>query len=389
MIEYRLATEQQKEIAQMARNILDKELAPRLKELERANDGRGMFPLDVAKTLAASGLYATDIPEEWGGLGLDLVSTCVMAEEMAKVDAGFAFNFVSAGIYFPFILRSGLSREGKQDWADRLLAGEAWGSLCLTEPEAGSDTSAVRTTAVKDGDEWVLNGRKCFVTGGYQADHYFVVAWNDKSKSQGKGMTMFLVERDRPGVSVGGLEDKLGLKLSETCDLVLDDVRVPEDHVIGEVGKGMRETLSLLHITRCYVMSFCLGIAQSALDCATQYAQVRKTWNKPIVDHQGLGFLLADMQIRTEASRGMLYYVASCIKDGQDTGSLTSCVKAFVSDSTMQTTLDAVQVLGGYGYMKEYPVEKLMRDAKIFQIFDGTNQIQRMLIARDLAKKEF
>lgn len=389
MVEYLLATDEQKEIAALAKDILDKELAPRIHDLEKANDGRGEFPMDVAKTLAKAGLYACDIPEEWGGLGFDLVTTCVMAEEMAKVDAGFAFNFVSSGIYFPLILRSGLSREEKQKWADRLIAGEAWGSFCTTESCAGSDTSAIRTTAVQDGDEWVINGSKCFVTGGKQADHYFVIAWTDKTKSQGKGMTMFLVERDRPGVQVGRLEDKMGLKLSETCDMIFDNVRVPADHIVGQIGAGMREGLSLLHMTRCYSMSFNLGLAQAALDCATKYAQERQTWNQPIIKHEGLGFLLADMKVRTDASRSLLYYVANCVKDGKDVGTLTSCVKVFVSDSTMQTTLDAIQVLGGYGYMKDYPVEKLARDAKIFQIFDGTNQIQRMLIARELAKKQF
>lgn len=388
MVEYLLATEEQKQIAELAGRIVARELAPQLETLEHANEGRGAFSKDVARTLAKAGFASVSIPKKWGGLELDLTTICLIGEEMAKIDAGFAFNFLSIGLNWKFLEQTGLSDEEKRRYADGYHSGERMSAFCLTEAQAGSDTSRVATTAYQDGDEWVINGRKCFVTGGYSADHYFVVAWTDKTKSQGKGMTMFLVERERPGVSVGKLENKMGLKTSETCDVIFDEVRVPTDHVVGTVGRGLIVSLGHLHVSRCYAMSFALGIADAAIDYAVKYAQERETWGKPVIQHQGLGFLLADMKMRTDASRALLYQTAAAVDRGLDIGTLSSSVKAYVSDCTMQTTTDAVQVLGGYGYMKDYPVEKLMRDAKIFQIFDGTNQIQRWLIARDLEKKK-
>lgn len=387
MIEYLLATDEQRELAETAGRILARELGPRLGELEAANGGLGMYPMDVANVLSDAGYHGLNIPEEWGGLGLDIVSLCLICEEMSKVDAGFAFNYINSGLYFNYLVESHLSREEKQAYADRILAGKSSGAFCLTESFSGNDPSMNRTAAVKDGDGWVINGTKCFVTNGNQADHYFVIAWTDKEKGLGKGMTMFLVERER-GVQIGKLERKMGFKLSETCDVIFDHVRVPDDHVCGAVGEGFRLGLSNVAQSRATGMSFNLGIAQAALDHAAKYALERVTWGKPIIDHEGHGFLLADMKARTDASRAMVYYAAECIKKGIDISSLTSTTKFFVSDATMQTTTDAVQALGGYGYMHDYPVEKLMRDAKVFQIFDGTNQVNRWNAAKWI-KKEY
>ena len=386
MLEYPFATEEQKELANMARSILEKELAPRLHELEQANDGKGEFPLDVFKTMAEAGYTGMLVPEKYGGLGFDNVTKCLIYEEMAKVDAGFTFNFNGAIANFKYIEMSHISEEEKQAWADRYIAGEARGACCITEPDAGSDAAGMKTTAVKDGNEWVLNGRKCFVTDGPVADHFVIFAWTDKSQSTGKGITAFFVEKER-GVQVGAVENKMGIKLSCTSDIILDNVRVPEDHVIGEVGRGFKYAMQDLDMARICGMVYCLGISQTAIDEATKYAKVRKQFGKRIIDHEGLAFLLADMEIRTDAARALLYQSARCLDEGKPIGSLSSATKVFVSESCVQTAIDGIQALGGYGYMKDYPMEKLLRDAKIFTIFDGTNQIQRMIVGRYLDKK--
>lgn len=388
MVNYIFATEEQKELAAEARRILEKELRPRIEELEHGDNGLGTFPLDVMRAMADVGYYGMNIPEEWGGLGMDLVTQAVIVEEMCKVEAGFAFSFFNGGNYFPFILKTKMSHEEKQMWADRILAGEAIGSFALTEPQAGSDASAIRTTAAKDGNEWVINGTKSFITNAPIADHFLIVAWTDKTKSAGKGISMFFVEKGR-GVQIGKKERKMGMKLSETAEVILDNVRVPEDHMVDEAGTGFKIALELLNADgRIFDAVGALGIAQAAIDHAVEYAKTRRQFGKRIIDHEGLAFLIADMSIRTEASRALLYQTAEAITRGLPTGHLTSSVKAMVTDSAMQTVVDAIQVLGGYGYSQEYPVEKLMRDAKVYQIFGGTNQIQRQIIARDLAGRD-
>jgi alkylation response protein AidB-like acyl-CoA dehydrogenase len=389
MVEYLLATDDQKTMAENARKILEKELPfKRLEELEKADEGRGQYPLDVHKTMAEKGYCGMNIPEEWGGLGLDVVTLALIFEQMAKVDAGFTFSFSNAGGFFPLIAQTGISKQEKQKWADNIMAGDSIGAFAITEAEAGSDATAMRTTAVKKGHEWVINGTKCFISNGPIADHFIVAAWDDKTKRASQGITAFFVEKDR-GVQVGKKENKMGLKLSETSEIILDNVSVPEDHVIGEVGHGFVKALATISGEgRGVGMSYPLGLAQAALDYAIDYAKERRQFGKRIIDHQGLGFLIADMQARTDVSRAMLYYTLNCLKAGINIGRLSSVLKVTISDNTMQTTVDAVQVLGGYGYMKDYPVEKFMRDAKIFQIFSGSNQIQRNTIAKSLAGKD-
>ena len=388
MVNYLLATDEQKELANGAREILERELKPQIEVLEHADGGRGQYPLDVHEKLAAAGYFGMNIPEVWGGLGLDIVTQALIAEEMAKVDAGFTFSFYNMGTYFPMIEKSGLTDAEKQDWADRIMSGEARGCFCITEADAGSDATAMRTTAVKEGDEWVISGTKCFASNAPVSNYFLVAAWTNKEARASEGITFFLVEKER-GVQIGKKENKMGLKLSETSDVIFDEVRVPEDHVIGEVGKGLALSLKLIsNEGRAIGMSFNLGLAQAALDTAVDYAKERRQFKKRIIDHEGLSFMIADMKARTEASRGLLYYTLSAMRDGKDAGTMGSVCKMYISDCTMQTTVDAVQVLGGYGYMKDYPVEKYMRDAKIFQIFSGTNQIQRRTIARALAGKD-
>ena len=389
MVNYLKATEEQKEYAAMVREILEKELKPHLEEYEHANDGLGQYPMEVHKKLAEAGFYALNIPEEYGGMNMDMVTRCVIMEEIAQVDAAFAFDFYNGGTFFPEILATKIPEAEKRMWAEKHLSGEAIGAFCVTEADAGSDAAAMKTKAVKDGDEWVINGSKCFISRGPIANFFLVAAWTDKTKKASQGVTFFFIEGDRPGIIRGKQENKMGMKLAMTSDVVFEDVRVPEDHVIGEVGKGFGHSMSVIGAEgRLFGASYALGMAQSALDQAIAYAKERRTWGKRIIDHEGLGFLIADMRIRTEASRAILYGACEAVDQGYPVGDISNCVKVFISDSAMQTTTDAVQVLGGYGYMKEYGVEKLMRDTKIFQIFSGTNQIIRRTIAKNIAGRD-
>lgn len=387
MVNYVMATKEQIEFATTARKIIEKELLPKLDEYQHADGGHGVFPIEVKDKLAEAGYQGMGIPEEYGGLGLDLVTQVIIVEEMSKVEAGFAFSAFNGGNYFPMILKTGMSDEVKQEWADRLMEG-SMGAFALTEPSAGSDAAAIRTTAVKDGNEWVLNGTKCFITNAPVADFFIIIAWTDKKERPSRGITAFFVEKER-GVKIGKKELKMGLKLSETSEVILEDVRVPEDHVIGEVGRGFAEALGMLNAEgRLFDAVVSLGIGQAALDAAVEYAKTRRQFGKRIIDHQGLGFLIADMEIRMNAARALLYQTAEAMQAGKPTHHLTSSVKTFVTDTVMQVTTDAVQVFGGYGYSQEYPVEKYMRDAKIFQIFGGSNQIQRKIIYQDMAGKD-
>ncbi len=258
------------------------------------------------------------------------------------------------------------------------------GAVALREPDAGSDAGNPRTIAVRDGDEYVINGRKCFITSGGLADVYTVFATMDRSQGT-RAITCFIIEKDRPGVFVGKEEDKMGMVLSNTADLVFEDVRIPVKNRVGEEGEGFKIAMKCLDRSRGVNSYGALGICQRALDESIAYAKLRKTFGKPIIAHQGIGFMLADMEIATTASRALLWHCARMIDEGVYDTKLGSVAKAFISDSAVKVATDAVQILGGYGYSREYPVEKLMRDAKLWQIFEGTNQIQRMVIAGSLA----
>lgn len=376
-----LLTAEQQEFAALAAEIVKKELSPRVAELDRT----GEFPMDVMDALREAGFYGMGIPEQYGGLGLDVTTQMAIYEEIAKVDAGFSFNFALASGEFGLLETAGAPEALKRYYAEKILSGSIC-SFCLTEAQAGSDAANIRTTAVRDGDEYVLNGTKCFITNGALADMYIVFAYTDKSKGT-KGISAFLVEK-KHGVKVGKTEDKMGLKLSITSELIFDNVRVPASNLIGEEGRGFIYAMKALEKGRVTTMVHALGIAQAAMDIALDYARVRQTFGKPIIRHQGLAFLLADMQKRIDAARAMLYYSAAVIDRGLPLGTLSPDTKIFVSETAMSVTTDAVQVLGGYGYMKEYPVEKLMRDAKVFSIFEGTNQINLMVSSGILERQQ-
>lgn len=383
MVNYLLAQDEQRELAKGARDILDAQLAPRVLELDKS----GTFPLDVFHVLADAGYHGLDIPEKWGGLGLDKKTACLVYEEMAKVDGGFSLSFAISAKQWTKVAATHWSDDEKRAFIEKIIAGEKIGAFCLTEPDAGSDASACTANAVQDGDDWIINGRKTFITNGPIADYFLVIVWTDKSKSSGKGMTQFFVDAKTPGVSIGKAEDKMGLRLSATSDVIFEDVRVPSKNVVGDIGKGLVFGMQELAAARITNMCHVLGIAQAALDYAVDFSKVRKTFGKRIADHQGFGFMLADMQFKLDAARALLYYGLDCAAAGLDVGTLSPSAKVVCSENAMAICLDAIQALGGYGYMREYPVEKLARDAKSFAIFEGTNQIQRMTCAKLLVGK--
>ncbi len=388
-VEYLLATEEQREFAELTGSICEKELAPRIEELEKANDGRGQYPMDQHKKLAEAGICGLNIPEAWGGMGMGYVSRGLIYEEMSKTDIGFAFSQRGATEKGDFVLDSHLPDAEKKQWIDGILAGDVVGAFAHTEPNAGSDANNIFTTAVKDGDEWVINGSKCFITNAPIADFYKVVAVTDKEKGPKGGISAFFVERDRLGVSPGLPEMKMGLKLSPTSTVSFEDVRVPEDHLIGKLGwamKGEGGNAAMWAGSRPYLIAFAVGAAQRAVDICKKYSKERVTFKKRIVDHQAVGFQIADMQMRVDMVRNMVYTNLEAADRGIDIGRYSPGCKAVGAEVCQQVAWDAIQVLGGYGYMKEYGLEKIARDCRIFSIFDGSSEIMREIVRRQISR---
>ncbi|WP_315524493.1 acyl-CoA dehydrogenase family protein [Pseudoramibacter alactolyticus] len=376
-----ILTDEQKDLVAVAKDFAERELAPVVEEC----DAKGEFPMDVYKKFVEQGFSTMFIPEAYGGIGAGALDLVLVNEQFAKVDAGFIVSATTAEFGVTPLRIAGTEEQIKY-YFERVMDGQL-GAFCLTEADAGSDASATRTTAVRDGDDYILNGSKCFISSGGIADMFTVFAVTDKEKGA-HGISCFLVEKEREGVGIGKEENKMGLRLSNTTSLSFDDVRVPAKNLIGEEGQGFMIAMQSLDRSRGVNSYGCLGIAERAIDEATKYAMVRRTFGKPIIKNQGISFMLADMEIQTTAARTLLYHCADMIdKTGQYDTRLGSVTKTFVSDVAMKVTADAVQILGGYGYSKEYPVEKLMRDAKIFQIFEGTNQIQRMVIGREMQRR--
>lgn len=372
-----IMTEEQRELVKMVRDFAQKEVKPRAAEF----DATGEFPLELLKKTFDMGLHMLEFPEEVGGMGLDFQTTAMMFEELAKADAGFAISLVTTFVAFRTVMQSG-TEEQKQLFVDKIPPG-GFGAFCLTEPDAGSDAGAMRGTAVRDGDEYVINANKCFITTGQYADIYVVMASTDKSKGS-RGISAFIVEKDRPGITVGKHENKLGLRLSNTCNVSFDDVRVPVSHRIGAEGEGLKSALGALNISRAFVGTLAVGICQAAIDECLKYVQERKQFGRPIADFQLVQGMLADMEIQTEAARQLVQYAMRLIDNGMDVVKAGAITKCFCGDTVVKVTTDAIQVFGGYGVSREYPVEKLFRDSKVFQIFEGTNQIQRLTIAKEL-----
>ena len=375
---HHILTGEQLDLQAFARDFAAKELAPVVKECDR----KGEFPMEVFRKFCEVGFNSMFLPEAYGGQGLGAMDMVLVYEEFAKVDAGFICSASTGEFGIEPILVAG-TEEQKKYYMDFILQG-GLGAFALTEPNAGSDAAATRTTAVRDGDDYILNGRKCFITSGPVANVYSVFATVDPSLGT-KGISCFIVERDRPGVSVGKDEDKMGMRLSCTSDVIFEDVRIPAKNLVCAEGKGFGLAMKCLDRSRGVNSYGALGIAQRALDEAVAYAKQRKTFGRPIIGHQGVQFLMADMEIDVTTARALLWQCAQMVDKGVFDTKLGSVTKTFLSEMAMRVTTSAVQVLGGYGYSREYPVEKLMRDAKLWSIFEGTNQIQRMVISGCLA----
>lgn len=372
-------SEEHQAIREAVREVCDAKVAP----YAALVDEEARYPHEAAAALLASDFHAPHVPEEYGGAGADALATVLVIEEVARA-------CVSSSL-IPAVNKLGSlpvqlagSEELKKHYLGALARGEGGFSYCLSEPEAGSDAASMRTKAVREGDEWVLNGTKRWITNAGESEFYTVLAVTDPDKRT-RGITAFVVEKSDEGVSFGAPEKKLGIKGSPTREVYLDNVRIPADRMIGEEGQGFEIAMRTLDHTRVTIAAQAVGVAQGALDYALEYAKERQQFGKSIADFQGLQFLLADMGMKVEAARQMTYAAAGRSERGDD--DLTffgAAAKCFASDVAMEVTVNAVQVLGGYGYTRDYPVERMMRDAKITQIYEGTNQVQRIVMARQL-----
>src|SRR6185503_8782139 len=371
--------EELRDFRELVRRLAQERIAPRAAEI----DETGEYPWDIRELLGEHDILGLPFPTEYGGTGTGTLMQQIAVEEIAKACASSALILMVQELGTLPIQLFGTD-ELKQRLLPRCAAGEWSPAFALSEPEAGSDPAAMRSTAVRDGDEWVVNGAKNWITNSGIADFYVVFAVTDR---ESRRITAFVVEKDRPGFSIAGLEHKLGIKGSPTGSPVFEDVRVPDENVIGEVGRGLSVALGTLERTRLGAAAQAVGIAQGATDYAVEYAKERVAFGKPIIELQGIQFKLADMATRTAAARELLYTACAKVDRGDpDRGQYSSMAKLFASDTAMDVTVEGVQVLGGYGYVTEYPLERMMRDAKITQIYEGTNEIQRVVIARSLSR---
>ncbi|MFQ5700451.1 MAG: acyl-CoA dehydrogenase [Acidobacteriota bacterium] len=374
-------SEEQQLIKASVREFAVAEIAPHAAEIDRTRE----FPRDNYRKCAALNLTGMMVDEAFGGAGLDTISYVIAVEELSRACASTGVILsVNNSLYCDPIQRYG-TPEQKKRWLAPFARGEKLGCYCLTEPHSGSDASSLRTTAVRDGDGWVLNGSKVFVTNGVAADTAVVYATHDRSAGH-RGVTAFLVDADTPGYSIGKHETKMGITASGSVEIVLADVRVGDDHRLGDVGAGFKVALSTLDGGRIGIAAQAVGIAQSALDHALAYSKEREAFGKPISQLQAIQFKLADMATRIEASRQLTYRAAAAKDSGRRYSSEAAMAKLFASEVCVDASREAVQIFGGYGYINEYPVERIYRDAKICEIYEGTSEIQRLVIASNLLK---
>ena len=367
-----------KELRASVRALSEKEIAPHA----QAVDEDHRFPQEAKEALLKSGLYAAHVPTEFGGDGADALATVIIIEEVARAcGSSSLIPAVNKLGSMPLIL--GGNHEQKQRWLPRLVKGEGF-SYCLSESEAGSDASAMRTKVERSGDGWVLNGSKKWITNAGESELYSVIAQSDPSNGT-KGVTAFVVEKSDPGVSFGAPEKKMGMRGSPTREVYFDNVQLSDDRRISEVGQGFALAMNTLDHTRITIAAQAIGLAQGAFDVATKYAHERHQFGKPIFDFQAVQFMLADMAMNIEAARLLTYSAAIKSENNEkDLRFFSAASKCFASDIAMKVTQDAIQVLGGYGYVTDYPVERMMRDTKLTQIYEGTNQIQRIVMSRNL-----
>jgi acyl-CoA dehydrogenase len=371
-------TDEQKDIRQLAHDFAEREIRPKAWDYDRD----GTFPRDVIEKAWEVGLMNSHIPEEYGGPGLDYLTGCLIEEELGWGCSGIGTSLMCNGLAGAPVLIGG-SDEVKREYMGMLTEEPKLASFCLTEPDAGSDVSAMRTTAVKKGDKYVLNGTKCFITNGSHASWYTVYAKTDKEAGH-RGISAFVVPRDADGVTVDKKEDKLGQRASDTAMISFNDVEIPAGNLLGEENKGFKLAMMTLDRTRPGVAAMAVGIAQAAFEYARDYSKERVQFGVPIAMHQAIQFMIADMATKVEAARLLTWKSAALLDRGERNTLASSHAKRFAADAAMEITVDAVQVYGGYGFIKEYPVEKLMRDAKIMQLYEGTSQIQRLVIAREV-----
>jgi acyl-CoA dehydrogenase len=375
MVDFTL-TDEQKNLRELAHDFAEKEIRPVAWEYDKD----GHWPQEVLQKAFDVGLMNTHIPEEYGGPGLGYLDGCLIEEELSWGCSGIQTSLGCNGLATAPILLGG-SEETKKKYLSAITEELKLASFCLTEPDAGSDVSGMRTSAVKQGDKYVINGSKCFITNGSHADYYTVYAKTDKDAGH-RGISAFVVEREW-GVVVDKKEDKLGQRASNTATISFNDVEVPAENLLGEENKGFKLAMMTLDRTRPGVAAMATGIARAAFEFATAYSKERVQFGVPIAMHQAIQFMIADMATEIEASRLLTWKSASQLDNGERNTLVSSHAKRFAADTAMKVATDAVQVYGGYGFIKEYPVEKLFRDAKIMQLYEGTSQIQRLVIARE------
>ncbi len=374
-------TEEQQMIKETAARIADEKIAPIAEEY----DEEQKFPHEIVKILGDSDLFRVFIPEEYDGLGGGVFEMSIVVEELSRACGGISLAYAASGLgTIPIILFG--TEEQKKKYLPKLAAGEMLAAFALTEPNAGSDAAAIITQAKKDGDSYVINGTKQWITNGGEAGIYTVICLTDPTRGA-RGSSAVLIEKDTPGFEFGKKENKMGIRASSTRELIFQDCKVPTSNLLGREGMGFMVAMKTFDQSRPGVAAQAVGIAQGALDKAVDYSRERHQFGKPVSSFQGVQFMLADMATQVEAARALTYQAAKTVDAGEkNVAGISAMAKVFASDTAMKVTTDAVQVFGGYGYMKEYPVEKMMRDAKITQIYEGTNQIQREVIAMNLIK---
>ncbi len=375
-------SEDQEMIVDIARQITDERIIPKRAELDEKDE----FPREILDEMAQADLFGIPLPEEYGGFGGGCLDIVLALEQLGRgcIGIGTAFAASALGVY-PIMISG--SKEMKEKYLPGVASGENFAAFGLTEANAGSDASGIQTTAVEDGDEWVINGTKQWITNGGEAEIYTVVAITDRSRGA-RGASMFVVEKGDPGFSCGPKEKKMGIRASSTTELIFKDCRIPKDRLVGRKGTGFITVMKTLDSSRPGIAALGLGLAQACIDEAVVYAKQRVQFGKPIMSFQAIQHMLADMAIELEAARALVYGAAKHIDaHPKDMSKVSSMCKVFATDMAMKVSTDAVQVMGGYGYMREYPVEKMMRDAKILQIYEGTNQIQRNVVGQELNKE--
>lgn len=375
-------TEEQQEIRDLTRQIAEEKVVPVRQELDEKEE----FPWEIMKVLAQSDLFGLFIPEEYGGLGMGSLELCIAVEELSRACLGVSTSYAANALgTYPILLFG--SDEQKKKYLPDIASGKRLVAFGLTEAGAGSDAAGIQTTARLDGDEYVLNGTKQWITNGGEAEIYTVIAMTDRAKGA-RGASAFIVEKGTPGFSFGKKEKKMGIRASSTSELVFEDCRIPKDNILGKQGMGFIVAMRTLDNSRTGVGAQGVGVAQGAFEEAVKFARQRVQFGHPIISFQAIQHMLADMASQIEAARALIYAVSRFIDSGaKDVSKDSAIAKLFATEMAMKVTVDAVQVMGGSGYMREYPVEKMMRDAKILQIYEGTNQIQRNVIGQALIKE--